>query len=240
MSEVVWLVLHNGNIEAAKTQDLHVRVCNLELTPKGRRPNLESAESLSSPRVLVTHLPITFFENQLKKSQVKTLVLMRNIKDTLVSYYHFYRMNKNFGGYTGSFDDFFKLFQDDHLAFGSWFDYTLDWWKMKDRKNFLHAKYEDLKDDLPMEIRRITKFLNKDLDADLIEAITNHTTFDSMKVNPRTNRSGHPSFDQKISPFLRKGVKGDWKHHFSEEQSAYVDKLCDEKLAGTGLDFSYD
>ncbi len=37
---------------------------------------------------------------------------------------------------------------------------------------------------------------------------------------------------------MRKGVIGDWKNYFTEEQSAHVDKL--ERLSGSGLQFDFE
>ena len=35
---------------------------------------------------------------------------------------------------------------------------------------------------------------------------------------------------------MRKGVVGDWKNHFTEEQAKRYDQLVAEKLKGTGLE----
>ena len=48
----------------------------------------------------------------------------------------------------------------------------------------------------------------------------------------------HPSPSE--PPFMRKGVVGDWKNHFTEEQSAMFDALYSEKMKGSGLDFDFE
>ena len=62
----------------------------------------------------------------------------------LVSYYHFYRMNKLLGNYAGNWDDFFELFRLKKLAFGDWFDFMTDWWEGRKDMYLLHVQYEDL------------------------------------------------------------------------------------------------
>ena len=39
--------------------------------------------------------------------------------------------------------------------------------------------------------------------------------------------------------FMRKGEVGDWKNYFTPEQSAEMDKVCPEKLNGSGLEFDF-
>ena len=43
-----------------------------------------------------------------------------------------------------------------------------------------------------------------------------------------------------ISPFMRKGIVGDWKNYFSEEQSNIVDEMGKERLKGLDLVFHYE
>ena len=47
------------------------------------------------------------------------------------------------------------------------------------------------------------------------------------------------SWDSNKSQFLRKGENGDWKTHFSHEQSTYFDDRSDELLHPLGLRFIY-
>ena len=43
-----------------------------------------------------------------------------------------------------------------------------------------------------------------------------------------------------INPFsYGKGIVGDWKNYFSEEQSDFVDEKCREYLEPLGLKFEY-
>ena len=54
-------------------------------------------------------------------------------------------MNEYFGCYDGSWSEYFKLFKDDHLGLGNWFDMVLEWWAYKDKYDIHFVKFEDLK-----------------------------------------------------------------------------------------------
>ena len=40
--------------------------------------------------------------------------------------------------------------------------------------------------------------------------------------------------------FIRKGVIGDWKNHFTAEQSARIEAVCAERFKDTGIEFEYE
>ena len=82
------------------------------------------------------------------------------------------------------------------------------------------------------------------LDDATIDKITRKSTFDSMKDDPLATVDSLPSVQKAISsnatPFIRKGVIGDWKNHFSDEQSARFDAEYTKRMSGTGLVFDFE
>ena len=98
-----------------------------------------------------------------------------------------------------------------------------------------------MKKDLPGAIYTIADFMGCTLTQENVTCITQQTTFSAMKHNPSANMSWT---DQQraegLPPFMRKGVVGDWKNHFSEEQSARMDAEVAEKMLGSGLEFDYN
>ncbi len=127
------------------------------------------------------------------------------------------------------------------LVHGDWFDFNLGWWKHKDDPKFLFVTYEEMKKDIRAIILKLCQFLDKQLEPGLINAIIKHTSFKEMKHNKMVNYKFVPNegINQDISPFMRKGIIGDWRSHFSAEQNLFYDELLKEKLAGTGLKFTY-
>ena len=191
------------------------------------------------PRLIRSHLPYPLFEKPATESGMKILVPLRNVKDTLVSYYEFYKTTSALGNFTGTWNDFFELFRNKQLAFGDYFDWVSAYWKASmSNKNIYFIKYEDLKRNPHRGVQTIADYFHVKLSEEQVDTIVNYTSFNEMKKNPSTN------FFQQVlgekSNYFRKGEVGDWKNYFSEEQNEYVDKLIEEQITSIGLNFDYE
>ena len=105
-----------------------------------------------------------------------------------------------------------------------------------DDSNVLVLSYEQMKADLRSSIRTVATFLGHDIDDAMLNKIAEQCTFTAMKKNDAVNKSAVEAYK---GDFIRKGVVGDWRNHFTAEQSAKMDALVAEKTAGTGLVYDY-
>uniref|UniRef100_A0A8C6X9R4 Sulfotransferase n=1 Tax=Naja naja TaxID=35670 RepID=A0A8C6X9R4_NAJNA len=169
---------------------------------------------------------------------MKPVSSARNIKDTIVSYFHFHRMNQHMPE-PGNWDQFLENFLAGKIAWGSWFDHVQDWWKAKDHHPILYLFYEDIKEDPAREIKKVAHFLSFELPDPLLKEIIEHTKFETMKNNPMANYTTRPAFvmNQAMSPFMRKGIVGNWKEHLTVAQNERIDEISSQLLAGSGLVF---
>ncbi|KAB1281946.1 Sulfotransferase 1 family member D1 [Camelus dromedarius] len=142
--------------------------------------------------------------------------LARNAKDVAVSYYYFYQMAKM------------------HPEPGTWAEF-LD--KFMTRKGGYNLYFDH--GDPKSEIQKLLKFLDKDLPEETVEKILYHSSFDIMKQNPNVNYTTVPKFsmDHSVSPFMRKGVLGDWKNHFTVAQYERFEEDYKKKMKGSTLQF---
>lgn len=198
---------------------------------------LDTWKALPSPRVIPTHLTYSLFPKTAIELQCKRIYVLRNPKDVAVSFYHFHRAHKLMGYYKGTWDNFLNCFLCGQVLYGSWFEHTLGWWKAIEEapENVMVLFYEDMKQDLPGNIRRIGSFLGKHLSNEAVAAIAKHTSFASMSKNPFTNRESNPTMDLSIAPFLRKGQVKDWKSNFTERQNEQFKALWNQKMKGSTL-----
>ncbi|XP_073413766.1 sulfotransferase 6B1-like isoform X1 [Dendrobates tinctorius] len=180
-----------------------------------------------SPRLFASHLT---YENIPKSflEKTKILLILRNPKDTAVSYYHFLNGNPVLPTMS-SWDSFFDDFITGNVIYGSYFDYTLGWEKHLDDGNLLVLTFEDMKTDLLAELKKISEFYGITLTDEQLQKVHDKSTFKSMKGNAGETHGNMANV------FFRKGEIGDWKSLFTEEQSKQVDAKFEEYLAGTKL-----
>eukprot|EP00058_Branchiostoma_floridae_P003224 XP_002588712.1 hypothetical protein BRAFLDRAFT_238297 [Branchiostoma floridae] len=201
----------------------------LEFTLPLTGPLAEMIKTAPSPRVLATHVPVEFLPPGLLGSRAKIVVLMRNPKDTAVSMFHFAQTSTVLQT-PETWDSFAQQFLAGDCPWGPFYDHVLGYWKLKDQHNILFLKYEDMKKDLPAEVKKLCFFLGRPLTDETVQAVVGATQFDSMKK----------TFGEKGQRNTRKGVIGDWKNYFSDDQSRAYDEQYRERLSNTGLEFQFE
>mmetsp|Transcript_76188 Transcript_76188/g.153048 ORF Transcript_76188/g.153048 Transcript_76188/m.153048 type:complete len:338 (-) Transcript_76188:203-1216(-) len=236
IQEVVWLVNHEADIPTSKKVPSSERTVYIELrTP--RTDKLSHLAVLASPRHIKWHHSSPLLP-KLVVDKGRVIYLLRNPKDTVVSWYYFQRMNALYG-FTGDFDAFFELFLRGDVAYGCYWHNVLSWWRLRHRANVLLLTYEEMHADLPAVVLQVAAFLGKDLTAMQVAAIAEHCQFQRMKRNPATNAALMPKVAGETD-FMRKGQVGDWRNHLSEEQSRRMDAWIDENVGDERLPLVYD
>ncbi|XP_069840608.1 sulfotransferase 1A1-like isoform X2 [Dendropsophus ebraccatus] len=241
MSEILDLIVHNGDVTKTQRGAIFERVPFLEYAVPGMPTGTEVLDGRNSPRVIKSHLPVHLLPSSFWEKKSKIIYMARNPKDVVVSYYHFYRMAIVHPD-PGTFEEFIQKFIEGKVAFGSWSDHVKDWWKIRHQEDILYLFYEDMLEDPKREIRKVMKFIGKDLPEEMVEKIHQRTTFKTMKENSMANYSTIPSsvMDHSVSPFMRKGICGDWKDHLTVAQSELLDDYYKRELSDTDLTFCFE
>jgi hypothetical protein len=147
MKYLAYLVMNNGEEGEGDSDLLRDAIRWLELRYPGEKEEdvLKMFAKKSPPRLFCTHLYFRFLQKQVLEDKAKTIVVMRNPKDVLVSFYHLYKIAPDFcGNYSGTWDDFFELFKEKPLR-GNALEHNAEWWKVRDLDNVLVIKYEEMK-----------------------------------------------------------------------------------------------
>ncbi|KAM6909902.1 sulfotransferase 2B1-like [Xenentodon cancila] len=228
MQEILPLLLNGGDLTPVHT------VVNWDRVPWLEEKRLaEIVDQLTSPRSMVTHLPYNLMPPSFHSSKAKVIYVMRNPKDILVSSYYFHQMAA-FLEDPGTFDDFMDKFLEGRVLFGKWTDHVKSWRCAELGDKIMFITYEEMVQDLPAALRRMSDFLCSNLSDEIIEKIAEHCSFKSMKVNSMSNFSLVPKIymDTEKSQFLRKGIAGDWKNHFNSEQVSRFASVIYKELEG--------
>jgi hypothetical protein len=108
----------------------------------------------------------------------------------------------------------------------SWAEFVRRW---HGRKEAIHVRYEDLRADTPGELRRVVERLTGErLSQEEAGAIAEEFTFE--------RQAGRRPGEENKSSFLRKGVVGDWRTHFSREAREAFDRYAGDELILLGYE----
>eukprot|EP00211_Chloroparvula_japonica_P015174 CAMPEP_0119137910 /NCGR_PEP_ID=MMETSP1310-20130426/24630_1 /TAXON_ID=464262 /ORGANISM="Genus nov. species nov., Strain RCC2339" /LENGTH=247 /DNA_ID=CAMNT_0007129051 /DNA_START=195 /DNA_END=935 /DNA_ORIENTATION=+ len=175
------------------------------------------------PRVFKTHTPYHQLPRATKGGgRRRVIYVARNGKDVAVSLY-FHSIGFKAFSYEGPFEHFLRMYLHGEVESGAWHDHVAGFWQARD-ETMLFLTYEDMKGDPEGLVLRLASFLGVPCTAERAAEIAIKTDFSAMKKDPAANYGWTAERRNADTPqFMRKGQVGDWKNHFSEEQSAEFD-----------------
>ncbi len=212
---------------------------------------LEAIEALTHRRFLKTHLPLDalpFYQS------VKYIHVARDGRDVAMSFHnHLFHytpaFREQFNGlsqstpqsYSGSptIPESAAAFFADWVRGGgsrgnpdeSFFHVENTYWAARDEPNMLLVHYNDLKNDLGGEMRRIAAYLGIEISEALWPALIDAAGFQAMKAQgdlllPIAQRI----LDQGSSRFFNSGTNGRWRDVFSPDDLAGYDHLVSTRF----------
>ncbi len=108
----------------------------------------------------------------------------------------------------------------------SWADFANVW---AERQDAAHVRYEDLRQNPGSELKRVVKIIsNKDIDLSSAQQIAEKYSFEKQ--------SGRKPGQENTGSFMRKGIIGDWKNHFTPEAKRLFDKYAGDALIKLGYE----
>ncbi|MGE0420146.1 MAG: sulfotransferase domain-containing protein, partial [Acetobacteraceae bacterium] len=107
---------------------------------------------------------------------------------------------------------FLDWLERDGYPFWSFWDNVSSWWAIRDLPNLLMVHFEDLRRDLPGQMRRIAAFLGIPLNEARFPDMVEHCSFDWMKANAtKSTPLGGAMWDGGAQVFINKGTSGRWR-----------------------------
>ncbi|GIX97886.1 sulfotransferase family cytosolic 1B member 1 [Caerostris extrusa] len=182
-------------------------------------PGLASIEKMEGQRLIKTHLPYSLLPEDIIKSNLQIIL------EILIVFFKI-----------------FSLIKYPMVLFGNIMKkYGV---RKKDNPNILILFYEDFHKDIHGSIRKISRFLNKDLTEKEICDIADHCSFSNMSQNPNVNYQHWDDLGirkQYEAKFMRKvGQVGDWKNYFNTEMNHRMDSWIDDNFGDIKASFVFD
>jgi estrone sulfotransferase len=178
-----------------------------ELVPDVYAAN-EKANALASPRILKTH-------HALLHEFPKTIYVVRDVRDVMLSYYHY---QKALGVFDGSFGEFIDVADTLH-PFGSWSTHVEKAiaFAAQHPQRVLLLRYEDLQQNPEAEIEKLIAFLGLPVKHSIKEAIM-LSSFDRLQTLEAEHGSSFS--DKSGKQFFRSGKTGEGKTQLSADDNA--------------------
>ena len=122
------------------------------------------------------------------------------------------------------------LARDGHPFWPFW-ENIRTWWEVRTLPNVHLLHFENLKKDMPGEIRQVADFLGIEVDESKWPDILEHCSFDYMKANATASVPlGGAFWDGGAQTFINKGVNGRWREVLSAEENAAYEKRAVAEL----------
>ncbi|XP_070551689.1 sulfotransferase 1B1-like isoform X2 [Ptychodera flava] len=233
-------IIYVDNLTYLDSIDIHTKLACLEVGPTGDDLAAEGMvfpksfiemfiNDCPSPRVIHSHLYVDFLPKQYFVKKPKTVYIRRDPKDVLVSIAEHHNSAKYHG--CVPWEKYFEEFLKENGDYGSPFTHTKKCAEFMNEPRWLCFTYEELRKDIRSAIKKMSDFIGKTLNEEEIDKVINYTSFNQMKE--RYENSPTPFYQEKnAGKWIRKGVVGDWKHHFTVTQNETFDRVYAEKMKG--------
>ncbi|KAG5539276.1 hypothetical protein RHGRI_019738 [Rhododendron griersonianum] len=189
------------------------------------------------------HDLVPFLHNSIKSSGCRIVHLCRNPHDTFISGWHFFKKARPDDLGPLSLEEAFDMYCRGVFGYGPFWDHLLGYWKesLERPDKVLFLKYEDLKRDTLVHVKRLAAFMGVPFSAEeeregLIKEISRLCSFSNLK-ELEVNKTGRSTPFVENKAFFRRGEVGDSVNHLTPEMVELLNKVIEEKLGGSALTF---
>ncbi len=246
-SGTTWTQQIVGQLLFAGEADLAVAEVSpwLDLRVPPAAVKLAALEAQTHRRFIKTHLPV---DALVYAPQAKYIHIARDGRDVVWSLYNhhanandlWYQALNDTPGRVGppidrppaSVLQYFQEWLDgDGYPFWSYWENVASWWAIRDLPNLLLLHFEDLRRDLPGQMRRIAAFLDIPIDEARFPTMVEHCGFDWMKANAaKAAPLGGAFWDGGAEQFINKGTNGRWRDVLTPEDNQRYEAMARARL----------
>ena len=203
-----WLRIIIANI-LFPNEDIYLK--NIDDYIQGLYSATEKINAKKEKRFIKSHYPYFNY-------YPKTIYIYRDYRDVLVSYYHYQKDLKKFGGTFSQFIRNQKLLEE---PYGLWQNHIKLALKQKSEQpqRILMFKYEDLHENIEECIKNLIEFLGAKHSV-VISEVINKSAFDYLKKMENLHGSEYKKLTS--NNFFREGKENIWQDYFNEDDLSYI------------------
>ncbi len=217
----------------------------LDLRVPPKEIKLQAVEAQTHRRFIKTHLPV---DALVFSPRARYIYVGRDGRDVVWSLYN-HHANANAAWYRALNDApgrvgpaigkppasirqyFVDWLERDGYPFWSFWDNIRSWWAIRDLPNVLLLHFNDLKADMPGEIRRVAGFLDIPINERNWPQIVEHCSFAYMKTNAvKSVPLGGAFWDGGAATFVHKGTNGRWRDVLTAEDCLRYEETARREL----------
>ena len=206
---------------------------------------LAELEAQTHRRFIKTHLPV---DALVYSPRAKYLYVARDGRDVVWSLYN-HHVNANHLWYQALNDTpgrvgppiekppasirryFLDWLEQDGHPFWPFWENVESWWAIRGLPNLMLLHFEELRRDLPGQMRRVAAFLGITIDEARFPAMVEHCSFAWMKANATNSTPlGGAFWDGGAEVFINKGTNGRWRDVLTPEDNQRYETLARERL----------
>ncbi len=217
----------------------------LDLRVPPKEVKLPAVEAQTHRRFLKTHLPV---DALVFSPKAKYIYIGRDGRDVVWSMYNhhanandlWYQVLNDTPGRVGppigrppssTRDYFVEWMERDGHPFWPFWENVRSWWEIRHLPNVLLLHFNDLKADMPGQIRRIAEFLSIKIDEERWPAILEHCSFEYMKANAtKSVPLGGAFWDGGAQTFVNKGTNERWRDTLTKQDSRWYEDTARVQL----------
>ncbi len=205
----------------------------------------EALAAQTHRRFIKTHLPV---DALVYSPRARYIYVARDGRDVVWSMYNhhananalWYQILNDTPGRVGppiekppeSVHQYFHDWMDrDGHPFWPFWENVASWWAIRGLPNLMMLHFDELKRDLPGQMRRIAAFLDIPIDESKFPTMLERCSFAWMKANAtKSTPLGGAIWDGGAEVFINKGVNGRWRDVLTAADNARYEATAVEKL----------
>ncbi len=172
-----------------------------------------------------------------RKEYKRAIYLVRDVRDVLVSYFHYQAEFAHFGRKEfGELDDYVKVFMEGKVSqYPVWQDHVASWLESPLAKsdNLLVIRYEDLRADPGRYLREVASYLGIKMDSQTIHIAVENNSFERMRLKENVSPTLQ-SAKAANGRFIRKGTVGGWRERLSQPSIELIERSAGPMMENLG------